>query len=52
MFAALILTVFIASAEAEPLDILAEEPVGICTPSGCPIGGHPTTEKPSDSGKE
>ena len=52
MFAALFLTAFIASAEAEPLDILVEEPTNVCTSSGCPIGGHIEIEKPSEEGSK
>lgn len=49
MFASLFFASFIALADAPApadLDILVEEPVGVCTPSGCPLGGH--VEKPSE----
>lgn len=51
MFASLFFTSFIALADAPAdLDILSEEPVGVCTPSGCPLGGHIEVEKPSEEG--
>lgn len=53
MFAALFLTAFVAVSDAPApadLDILSEEPVSVCTPSGCPLGGHIEVEKPSEEG--
>ena len=52
MISALVLSTFLFTAtEAEPLDILEEPASTICTPSGCPIGGH-IEKKPSEEGSE
>ena len=55
MFASLFFASFIALADAPApadLDILVEEPVGVCTPSGCPLGGRIEVEKPSEEGSK
>ena len=55
MFASLFFVSFIALADAPApadLDILVEEPVGVCTPSGCPLGGRIEVEKPSEEGSK
>lgn len=55
MFASLFLASFIACADAPvpaDLDILVEEPAGVCTSSGCPLGGHVEVEKPSEEGSK
>ena len=41
MISALVLSSFLFTVtETEPLDILEEPASTICTPSGCPLGGH------------
>lgn len=49
MISALVLSsfLFLAKDTASELEIL-EEPVNVCTSSGCPLGGH--VEKPSEEG--